>query len=57
MVDAGASPEAQALIGKTVAILGGAMYAQYRTVKAADALVLHADATPARRRLAASSIR
>ena len=46
VVEAGASPEAQALVGKTVGILGGAMYAQYRAVKAADALVVHADATP-----------
>src|SRR5580692_2774481 len=46
VVEAGASPQAQALVGKTVGILGGAMYAQYRTVKAADALVVHADATP-----------
>jgi NADPH:quinone reductase-like Zn-dependent oxidoreductase len=46
VVEAGASPEAQALIGKTVGILGGAMYAQYRAVKAADALAVHADATP-----------
>lgn len=46
VVEAGASPTAQALIGRTVAILGGAMYAEYRTVKAADALVVHADATP-----------
>ncbi|HZZ90331.1 MAG TPA: zinc-binding dehydrogenase, partial [Caulobacteraceae bacterium] len=46
VVEAGSSPEAQALVGKTVAILGGAMYAQYRTAKAADALVVHADATP-----------
>jgi NADPH:quinone reductase-like Zn-dependent oxidoreductase len=30
VVKAGASPEAQALMGKTVALLGGAMYAQYR---------------------------
>ena len=44
VVDAGA--DAKGLIGKTVAILGGAMYAQYRVVKAADALVLHDDATP-----------
>jgi NADPH:quinone reductase-like Zn-dependent oxidoreductase len=47
VIAAGADPAAQALMGKTVAILGGAMYAQYRTVKAADALLLHADATPA----------
>jgi NADPH:quinone reductase-like Zn-dependent oxidoreductase len=44
VVEAGA--EAQGLVGKTVAILGGAMYAQYRVVKAADALVLHAGSTP-----------
>src|SRR3984957_3721280 len=46
VVEAGASPQAQALVGKTVGVLGGAMYAQYRTVKAADALLVHADATP-----------
>jgi NADPH2:quinone reductase len=46
VVEAGSSPQAQALVGKTVGILGGAMYAQYRTVKAADALAVHADATP-----------
>ena len=46
VVGAGAASAAQSLMGKTVAILGGAMYAQYRTVKAADALALHDDATP-----------
>ena len=40
VVSAGESEEAQALIGKTVAILGGAMYTQYRCVKAKTALVL-----------------
>ncbi|MFN0147617.1 MAG: zinc-binding dehydrogenase [Dehalococcoidia bacterium] len=40
VVSAGASPEAQALLGKTVAILGGAMYAQYRLLKVADCLIL-----------------
>jgi NADPH2:quinone reductase len=40
VVKAGSSPEAQALLGKTVAILGGAMYAQYRTMKAKQCLVL-----------------
>src|SRR3546814_2111371 len=30
VVAAGDSPEAQALIGKTVALLGGEMYAEYR---------------------------
>jgi NADPH2:quinone reductase len=47
VVDAGASPEAQALMGKTVAVLGGAMYAQYRTMKAADCLKLPDDASAA----------
>ena len=37
---AGDSDQAQALMGKTVAILGGAMYAQYRCVKARDCLLL-----------------
>lgn len=32
VIAAGASPEAQALMGKTVAVLGGAMYTQYRTL-------------------------
>ena len=41
-----AGGDAQALVGKTVAILGGAMYAQYRTVKAADAIVLPEGVTP-----------
>lgn len=41
-----AGAQAQDLLGKTVAVLGGAMYAQYRVVKAADALVVHDDATP-----------
>ena len=44
VIDAGA--DAKGLVGKTVAILGGAMYAQYRVVKAADALVVHEDASP-----------
>jgi NADPH:quinone reductase len=40
VVQAGASPEAQALMGKTVALLGGAMYAQYRTLPVAMCMVL-----------------
>ena len=44
VVDAGA--DASRLVGKTVALLGGAMYAQYRLAKAADALAVHDDATP-----------
>ncbi|RYY93169.1 MAG: NADH oxidase [Alphaproteobacteria bacterium] len=47
VVAAGSSPEAQALLGKTVAILGGEMYATYRTVKAKSALPLPAGATAA----------
>ena len=47
VIAAGPDPAAQALIGKTVALLGGAMYAQYRTVKAGDVLVLPEGATAA----------
>ncbi|RYY93183.1 MAG: NADH oxidase [Alphaproteobacteria bacterium] len=47
VVAAGSSPEAQALLGKTVAILGGEMYATYRTVNAKAALPLPAGATAA----------
>jgi len=44
---AGPDPAAQALMGKTVALLGGAMYGQYRTVKAGDVLPLPAGANAA----------
>src|SRR2546425_11550999 len=47
VVQAGASPAAQALMGKTVALLGGAMYAQYRCIKAVQCLVLPPGTTPA----------
>jgi NADPH:quinone reductase-like Zn-dependent oxidoreductase len=47
VVAAGSSPEAQALMGKMVAILGGEMYARYRTVKAKAALPLPEGATAA----------
>ena len=40
VVKAGSSPEAQALLGKTVSLIGGAMYAEYRTISAAQCLVL-----------------
>ncbi|MDX2234717.1 MAG: zinc-binding dehydrogenase [Hyphomonadaceae bacterium] len=40
VVGAGASPEAQALLGRTVALLGGAMYAQYRCLPAALCMAL-----------------
>jgi NADPH:quinone reductase-like Zn-dependent oxidoreductase len=47
VIKAGASPEAQALLGKTVAGLGGGMYAQYRTLRVSDCLPLPAGATAA----------
>ena len=47
VVDAGASLEAQALLGKTVAVLGGAMYSQLRCVKVGQCQVLPAGTTPA----------
>ncbi|THD58079.1 zinc-binding dehydrogenase [Phenylobacterium sp.] len=47
VVAAGSDPAAQALLGKTVAGLGGAMYAQYRTFKAADVLPLPPGASAA----------
>ncbi len=47
VVEAGTTEEAQALLGKTVGILGGAMYTQYRAVKAKQCLVMHDGVTPA----------
>jgi NADPH:quinone reductase-like Zn-dependent oxidoreductase len=46
VVKAGASPAAQALLGRTVAILGGAMYAQYRLANVAFCLPLPEGTTP-----------
>jgi NADPH:quinone reductase len=46
VVVAGSSAVAQALLGKTVAVAGGAMYTQYRCVKASACLELP-DGTPA----------
>jgi NADPH2:quinone reductase len=40
VVQAGSSSEAQALMGKTVAVLGGDMYSQFRTLKVAQCLSL-----------------
>jgi NADPH2:quinone reductase len=40
VVAAGSSPAAQALLGKTVAMMGGGMYAQYRKVKVEACLPL-----------------
>ncbi|RYF51304.1 MAG: hypothetical protein EOO27_30205, partial [Comamonadaceae bacterium] len=47
VVEAGSSDAAQALLGKTVAVFGGAMYTQYRCVKAQDCLVLPEGTTAA----------
>ena len=47
VVAAGNSEAAQALMGKTVAVLAGGMYAQYRIVKAGDCLLLPDGITPA----------
>lgn len=47
VIEAGASPAAQALLGRTVAVLGGAMYAQYRTLRASDCMALPDGITPA----------
>jgi NADPH2:quinone reductase len=47
VVAAGSSAAAQALIGRRVALLGGAMYAQYRCIAAAQCLLLPEGATAA----------
>ena len=41
VIAAGSSPEAQALLGKTVGVLGGAMYSEYRTLHTSQCLVMH----------------
>jgi NADPH2:quinone reductase len=45
VVRAGSSPAAQALLGKTVAALGGAMYSQFRCLHVAQCLPLPAGTT------------
>jgi len=47
VVKTGSSEAAKALMGKTVAMIGGAMYAQYRVLKARDVLELPAGTTAA----------
>lgn len=47
VVAAGSDPEAQALTGKTVAIVGGGMYTQYRTMRAKECLLLPEGTTAA----------
>ena len=46
VVKSGSAPEAHALLGRTVAMVGGAMYTQYRTMKASQCLALPAGASP-----------
>ncbi|HXN67146.1 MAG TPA: zinc-binding dehydrogenase [Bradyrhizobium sp.] len=47
VIKTGSSDAAKALMGKTVAMVGGAMYAQYRCLKVAECLPLPAGTTPA----------
>ncbi|MBT2303051.1 zinc-binding dehydrogenase [Variovorax paradoxus] len=47
VVAAGSSPAAQALLGKTVAMIGGAMYTQYRSIPVAQCMPLPEGTTPA----------
>ena len=46
VVAAGASAEAQALLGKTVGVLGGAMYSEYRTLHLSQCLVMTDGVSP-----------
>ena len=47
VIRTGSSDAAKALMGKTVAMIGGAMYTQYRTLKVRECLPLPAGTTPA----------
>jgi NADPH:quinone reductase-like Zn-dependent oxidoreductase len=47
VIKTGSSDAAKALMGKTVAMIGGAMYAQYRCLRVAECLPLPAGTTPA----------
>lgn len=47
VIDAGAAPEARALLGRTVGLIGGAMYSQFRVVPAAAVLPFGSDVQPA----------
>ena len=47
VVEAGVSGAAQALLGKPVAVIGGAMYTQYRCIKVDQCLLLPDGTTPA----------
>jgi NADPH:quinone reductase-like Zn-dependent oxidoreductase len=47
VIRTGSSDAAKALMGKTVSMIGGAMYTQYRTIKARDVMELPAGTTAA----------
>jgi NADPH:quinone reductase-like Zn-dependent oxidoreductase len=47
VIKTGSSDAAKALMGRTVAMIGGAMYAQYRCLKVSECLPLPAGTTPA----------
>src|SRR5260221_4252196 len=47
VIRTGSSDAAKALMGKTVSMIGGAMYTQYRTMKVRDVMELPAGTTPA----------
>jgi NADPH:quinone reductase-like Zn-dependent oxidoreductase len=47
VIQTGSSEAAKALLGKMVAMIGGAMYAQYRTIKASECLLLPEGFAPA----------
>ncbi len=47
VVKAGSSPEAQALMGKLVTVIGGATYAQFKTARVSECMVLPEGATAA----------
>ena len=47
VVEAGSSPEAQALLGKTVATLGGGMYAKHRLLNIRETMLLPDGTDPA----------
>ena len=47
VIKTGSSEAAKALMGKTVSMIGGAMYSQYRTVKASDCMALPSGTTAA----------
>ena len=47
VIATGSSDTAKALMGKTVSMIGGAMYAQYRCLKVGECLPLPAGTTPA----------